>query len=47
MNKIIREEKYNGQVVLFTLNSPKANVLDGEMMIELQTELKKDRKSVV
>ena len=40
MNKIIREEKYNGQVVLFTLNSPKANVLDGEMMIELQTELK-------
>lgn len=39
MSKIITEEKFNGQVISFTLNAPKANVLDGEMMAELQTAL--------
>lgn len=39
MSKIIREELFNGQVIRLTLNAPKANVLDGEMMAELQTQL--------
>jgi len=39
MNKIITESLFDGQVVRFTLNAPKANVLDGEMMAELQSEL--------
>lgn len=37
MNKIIRSEKYDGQVVCFTLNAPKSNVLDAEMMGQIQS----------
>ncbi len=36
MSKIIAKEKFDGQVIRLTLNAPKANVLDGEMMAELQ-----------
>jgi len=39
MSKIITEEKFDGQVIRLTLNAPKSNVLDGEMMAELQTAL--------
>ncbi len=39
MSKIIREEIFDGQVIRFTLNAPKANVLDSEMMTELQSKL--------
>jgi len=38
-NKIIHESLYEGQVVRLTLNAPKANVLDAEMMGELQAAL--------
>ncbi len=39
MNKIIREELFKSQVIRLTLNAPKANVLDAEIMAELQTQL--------
>ncbi|MFQ6677589.1 MAG: enoyl-CoA hydratase-related protein [Fidelibacterota bacterium] len=39
MNKIIKEELFDGQVIRFTLNAPKANVLDAEMMEQLQSGL--------
>jgi len=39
MSKIIKEELFDGQVVRLTFNAPKANVLDGEMMAELQSGL--------
>lgn len=39
MSKIIREEIFDGQVIRLSLNAPKANILDGEMMAELQSEL--------
>ncbi len=38
-DKILTESLHNGQVIRFILNAPKANVLDGEMMAELQAEL--------
>ena len=37
MGKISTESLYDGQVVRFILNTPKANVLDAEMMTELQS----------
>jgi cyclohexa-1,5-dienecarbonyl-CoA hydratase len=37
--KILTETLHEGQVVRLTLNAPKANVLDAEMMAELQTAL--------
>lgn len=37
--KILTESLHEGQVVRLTLNAPKANVLDSEMMTELQSEL--------
>lgn len=37
--KIVSEESHDGQVVRLTLNAPKANILDGAMMSELQAEL--------
>lgn len=37
-DKIISEELHDGQVVRLTLNSPKGNVLDGEMMGQLQSQ---------
>jgi cyclohexa-1,5-dienecarbonyl-CoA hydratase len=37
--KILIEILHGGQVVRLTLNAPKANVLDAEMMAELQTAL--------
>ncbi|MEE8436797.1 MAG: enoyl-CoA hydratase-related protein [Candidatus Neomarinimicrobiota bacterium] len=40
MSKIIRESLFSGQVLRFTLNSPRANILDGEMMGELDDYLK-------
>ncbi len=39
MSKIIKEELFDGQIVRFTFNAPKANVLDAEMMAELQSGL--------
>ncbi|NQV38084.1 MAG: enoyl-CoA hydratase/isomerase family protein [Candidatus Marinimicrobia bacterium] len=39
MNKIIKEENFDGQVIRITLNAPKANILDAEMMEELQSAL--------
>jgi enoyl-CoA hydratase/carnithine racemase len=39
MEKIISESLFDGQVIRFTLNAPKANVLDSEMMTELQSGL--------
>lgn len=47
MSKIIKEKIFEGQVVQLTLNAPKANILDRQMMAELQEELeslKSDRK---
>jgi cyclohexa-1,5-dienecarbonyl-CoA hydratase len=38
-DKIITESLHDGQVVRLTLNSPKGNVLDGEMMSRLQAAL--------
>ncbi|UCC43575.1 MAG: enoyl-CoA hydratase/isomerase family protein [Candidatus Zixiibacteriota bacterium] len=35
-DKILTESLHDGQVVRLTLNAPKANVLDGEMMADLQ-----------
>jgi len=37
--KIRRESLHDGQVVRLVLDSPKGNVLDGEMMAQLQAEL--------
>ncbi|MFH1279013.1 MAG: enoyl-CoA hydratase/isomerase family protein [Candidatus Eisenbacteria bacterium] len=37
--KIIGEPAHDGQVLRITLNAPKGNILDGEMMAGLQTEL--------
>lgn len=37
--KILKESFFDGQVVRLTLNAPKGNVLDSEMMAELQTAL--------
>ncbi len=37
--KITTEARHDGQVVRFTLNAPKGNVLDAEMMADLQAEL--------
>ena len=37
--KILSESIHDGAVVRLTLNAPKANVLDSEMMAELQAEL--------
>ena len=39
MGEITTESLFSGQVVRFTLNAPKANVLDAEMMMALQSEL--------
>lgn len=39
MDKLKTETRYDGQVVLFTLNAPKANIFDEEMMAELRSEL--------
>lgn len=39
MGKITTESLFSGQVVRFTLNAPKANVLDAEMMMALQSAL--------
>ncbi len=39
MGKINREELFDEQIIRFTLNAPKANVLDSVMMEELQTHL--------
>jgi cyclohexa-1,5-dienecarbonyl-CoA hydratase len=46
--KIIAATLHDGQVIRLTLNAPKANVLDAEMMSELHEELKKlhDRPEV-
>lgn len=38
-NKIFTESLYEGQVFRLTLNTPKGNVLDTEMMEQLQTSL--------
>ncbi len=46
MKKIRREELFDGQVIRLILNAPKANVLDGEMMAELQSELENISKDV-
>jgi len=35
MNKVIRETLFSNQVLRLTLNSPRANILDGEMLQEL------------
>ncbi|MBI5058887.1 enoyl-CoA hydratase/isomerase family protein [candidate division KSB1 bacterium] len=37
--KIRRESSYDGQVVTLTLDAPKANILDAELMCQLQLEL--------
>jgi cyclohexa-1,5-dienecarbonyl-CoA hydratase len=37
--KILTETLHDGQVIRLTLNAPKANVLDAEMMAELQKSL--------
>jgi len=39
MNRIIREEQFDGQVICLILNAPKANVLNATMMAEIQSEL--------
>ena len=46
MKKIRREELFDGQVIRLILNAPKANVLDGEMMAEMQSELENISKDV-
>jgi len=43
-DKIIFESLHDNQVVRLTLNAPKANVLDSEMMTALQTALDKLRE---
>lgn len=35
-NKILSESLHDGQIIRLTLNAPKANILDGEMMRELK-----------
>ncbi|MCH7733234.1 MAG: enoyl-CoA hydratase/isomerase family protein [Candidatus Marinimicrobia bacterium] len=39
VRKILKESLHDGQVVRLTLNAPKGNVLDSEMMSELQSAL--------
>lgn len=43
-DKILIESLHDSQVIRLTLNAPKANVLDGEMMTALQAELDKLRE---
>lgn len=51
-NKILANSENNGQLLRLTLNAPKANVLDGEMMTELnqaiaETGARPDVKAIV
>jgi cyclohexa-1,5-dienecarbonyl-CoA hydratase len=43
-NKVLQESLHEGQVIRLTLNAPKANVLDSEMMSDLQTAFEEIKK---